>query len=144
MDSAYFFTQETTTKVNWLSHLINSPYHLDQEITASVQQCGFLSELFEVQRGCRQGDPIGLLEFLLPVQFMFLMIHANIDIKGIKIKGREYKMTQYADDTTMILDGTQKSLQMSLNTIEIFGSYSGLKDEQGKNSYNMDRKEKGN
>ena len=100
---------------------------LNTEITASVQQCGFLSESFEVHRGCRQGDPIASLEFLLPVQFMFLMIIANKDIKGINIKGKEYKMTQFADDTTMILDGTQKSLQMSLNTIEIFGSYSGLK-----------------
>ena len=100
---------------------------LNTNITASVQQCGFLSKPFDILRGCRQGDPIASLEFLLPAQFLYLMIEANKNIKGITIKGKEYKMTQFADDTTMILDGTKNSLQMSLNTIEIFGTYSGLK-----------------
>ena len=36
-------------------------------------------------------------------------------------------MTQFADDTIVILHGTVKSLQAALNTLEIFGSYSGLK-----------------
>ena len=36
-------------------------------------------------------------------------------------------MTQFADDTTMLLDGSQSSLQATLNTLEIFGSMSGLK-----------------
>ena len=36
-------------------------------------------------------------------------------------------MTQFADDTTVILDGSQTSLTSSLNTLEVFGSMSGLK-----------------
>ena len=39
----------------------------------------------------------------------------------------EYKITQFADDTTIILDGSERSLLSALNTIEIFGSVSGLK-----------------
>ena len=35
-------------------------------------------------------------------------------------------MTQFVDDTTLILNGSQSSLQAALNTIEIFGSFSGL------------------
>ena len=35
-------------------------------------------------------------------------------------------MTQFADDTTLILNSSQSSLQTALNTIEIFGSFSGL------------------
>ena len=35
--------------------------------------------------------------------------------------------TQFADDTTLILDGCQHSLQSALNTLEIFGNISGLK-----------------
>ena len=38
-----------------------------------------------------------------------------------------YKLTQFADDTTIILDGTSKSLQATLNILEIFGEISGLK-----------------
>ena len=36
-------------------------------------------------------------------------------------------MTQFADDTTILLDGTQHSLTGSLNTLEVFGTMSGLK-----------------
>ena len=36
-------------------------------------------------------------------------------------------MTQFADDTTLILDGTTNSLEAALNILEIFGSISGLK-----------------
>ena len=38
-----------------------------------------------------------------------------------------YKLTQFADDTTIILDGTSKSLQATLNILEIFCEISGLK-----------------
>ena len=39
----------------------------------------------------------------------------------------EFKLTRFADDTTILLDGSQLSLSASLNTLEVFGSYSGLK-----------------
>ena len=34
---------------------------------------------------------------------------------------------QFADDTKPLLDGTQQSLDASLNTLKVFGSISGLK-----------------
>ena len=37
------------------------------------------------------------------------------------------KITQFADDTTIILDGTEDFLQATLNVMEIFGNISGLK-----------------
>ena len=46
---------------------------------------------------------------------------------GIQIKGFECKCTQFADDTILILDGNQQSLESALNTLEIFGSISRLK-----------------
>ena len=36
-------------------------------------------------------------------------------------------MTQFVDDTTIFMDGTEGSLRHLLNTLEIFGSSSGLK-----------------
>ena len=42
--------------------------------------------------------------------------------------GREITLCQFADDTTLILDGSKESLEFALNTvIESFGSISGLK-----------------
>ena len=54
------------------------------------------------------------------------MIELNEDIKGIIINGKELKITQFADDTTLILNGECGSLKAALNTLEVFGSYSGL------------------
>ena len=54
------------------------------------------------------------------------MLKNNSDIKGIKIKQHEYLMTQFADDTTILLDGSQNSVNGSLNTLEVFGTISGL------------------
>ena len=42
-------------------------------------------------------------------------------------------MTQFADDTTLILDGTKNSLTGSLNTLAVFGTMSGLKMNTEKN-----------
>ena len=39
----------------------------------------------------------------------------------------DIKLSQYADDTTLILNGNQDSLYTALGTIENFGNVSGLK-----------------
>ena len=44
------------------------------------------------------------------------------EVHGIMILGTECKISQYADDTTMILDGSQ-----TLYLFDAFGSMSGLK-----------------
>ena len=36
-------------------------------------------------------------------------------------------MAQFADDTTLILDGTEKSLYAVLNVLNLFARFSGLK-----------------
>ena len=51
----------------------------------------------------------------------------NEDISGLKVNTEEFKLIQFADDTTFILDGSSTSLQAALNTLEIYGSMSGLK-----------------
>ena len=38
-----------------------------------------------------------------------------------------FKLMQFADDTTLILDGSVNSLQAALNILELFGDISGLK-----------------
>ena len=58
---------------------------------------------------------------------------------GLKLFSHCYKIAQFADNTTLILDGLQQSLQAALNTLEIFGNFSGLKMNKKKN---LDRQEK--
>ena len=42
------------------------------------------------------------------------------NIKGIKINNKEYKISQYADDTQLLLDGSEKSLRNTLEMLYIF------------------------
>ena len=78
------------------------------EIKASVIQCGKMSKLFNVERGCRQGDPLAAYMFILCAQILLMMVAHNDDIIGIVIDGKEIKLTQFADDTTLILNGCIK------------------------------------
>ena len=46
-----------------------------------------------------------------------------------------YNGTQFADNTTIFLDGSQCSLQAALNSFEIYGSISGLQMNKEKNKH---------
>ena len=65
--------------INWVK-LYNHDIH------AYVLQCGILSEKINIERGCRQGDPISPYLFLLAAEILCLLIQQNTNIVGIKIK----------------------------------------------------------
>ena len=45
------------------------------------------------------------------------MVRENEIITGIKINGKEFRLSQYADDTQLFLDGTDQSLKETLNVL---------------------------
>lgn len=55
---------------------------------------------FNVERGIRQGCPLSAFLFLLPMQILAYFIK-NSCLKGITIAGREIRLSQLADDTTL-------------------------------------------
>ena len=48
-------------------------------------------------------------------------------IKGICVLDSECKISQYSDDTTLILDGSEKLMQQSFSLLDSFASISGLR-----------------
>ena len=96
-----------------------------------VIQNGIFSEFFNIGRGCRQGDPVSPYLFNICVEIMGIMIRQNKNIKGIYIE-KEFCLFQYADDTIMFLDGTEKSLKSALDLLFQFSKFSGLKPNIGK------------
>ena len=48
-------------------------------------------------------------------------------IKGIKIANTTYKIGQYADDTFLLLDGSEESVRQSMVIFKCFYLCSGLK-----------------
>ena len=55
-----------------------------------------------------------------------MMIRKSKDVKGIKINNMEFKLSQYADDTQMFLDGSETSLKQALVILQKFYQMSGL------------------
>ena len=99
---------------------------LNTDIHASVIQAGVKSDFRKIERGCKQGEPIASYLFILCGQILNL-VYQNIEIKGLQVGKEEIKLSQFAEDTTIILDGSNRSLEATLNVIEIFGNFSGLK-----------------
>ena len=64
---------------------------------------GNISTPFEIQRGCRQGDPISGYLFILAIEILALLLK-NSKIKAYKTKnGAEHLFDIYADDLTIYL-----------------------------------------
>ena len=95
-------------------------------ITSAVILSGHLSSFFNIERGCRQGDPLSPYLFVICAEFLATKIRKNENIKGININNVELKISQYADDTSAILDGTETSLNQTLEELLKFSKISGL------------------
>ena len=50
------------------------------------------------------------------------MIRQNKNIKGILIGETEYKISQYADDTEIMLEGDKNSFEETVKIINTFGN----------------------
>ena len=81
---------------------------------------------FQIERGCRQGDPISPYIFLVCGEILAHMIRQNPNIKGFKFLEKETLMSQYADDASLVLDGSQESFEACVYTILEYAKYSGL------------------
>ena len=90
-----------------------------------IKNNGWLSSKIQMSRGIRQGCPLSALLFLLCVEIMAIILRESKDIVGFTFDGREFKVTQYADDTTLTLTNLD-SITHAINVITEFGRLSGL------------------
>ena len=60
------------------------------------------------------------------------MIRDDKTLQGIKINNKEFKLCQYADDTQVFLDGSEKSLHHLMSILKRFYNISGLKVNEDK------------
>ena len=88
---------------------------------------GWSSSFFQPQRGVRQGCPLSPYLFILAAEVLAKTIRSNKNIKGFFLGNNEVKLSQYADDTTLILDGSKESLIAALQNLDDFSKVSGLK-----------------
>lgn len=124
---SWTFLYKTLKFFNFGDSIIKWVETFYKNITSSVTQNSFLSDFFPVERGCRQGDPLSPYLFLLCAEILSILLKRNKDVKGITIDETEYLISQYADDTSLILDGSSRSLDASLRVLQLYADISGLK-----------------
>ena len=100
-----------------------------------------MGDCIKIERGVRQGYPLPPYLFVLSVEVLAKAIRRDPSIKGISISQNDVKLSQYADDTTLILvDGSKDVLDTSLDVIETFSKIFGLRlHNKKKNRRVMDR-----
>ena len=70
---------------------------------------GHYSSWFNIGRGVRQGDPLSPYLCLVCAEVLSIMIRQKEQIKGMNIHNKEVLLSQFADDATLCLDGSEES-----------------------------------
>ena len=96
-----------------------------------VKNNGYISDFFCLNRDVKQGCPISAILFILVTEILSIKIKQDRNIHGIKMKNttgtlREVKLTQYADDTTFLLED-ETSITPLLKLLKTFSEVFRLK-----------------
>ena len=121
------FIEKTLRYVNFGMSLVKWFKLFYTDISSCIQNNWWSSEFFSLSRGVRQGCPLSPYLFILCAEILANAVRKDKEIRGINIDDMECKLSQYADDTTMILDGSQLSFSRTLYLLDIFTDTSGLK-----------------
>ena len=95
-------------------------------LSSCVLNNGFTTNLFCVNRGVRQGDPLSPLLFILALETLTCYIRQNRNIQGLTINNEEIKLTLFADDMTCFLKDKLSYLHLFV-TLKFFSRFSGLR-----------------
>jgi len=95
------------------------------DIYSSVSLNPGMTPRFEVLRGIRQGCPISPKLFILATQSLIMLINHNPHLQGISIFDKEFKISQFADDTAILLRN-KSMVDVALDSVSIFSKASGL------------------
>ena len=94
--------------------------------TSRVEQNGYLSTPIILKRGCRQGDTLSPYAFVMCAEILSHVIREKGDIRGIVVHGEESKVSQYADDTTLLVREDLQSVTNIIRVLKWFKTVSGL------------------
>lgn len=120
------FLYNTLSMFNFGNEFKNWIRTLYTNISSCVVYNGFFTEYFRVSRGVRQGCPLSPYLFIICSEIFNCLIKTNINIKGITVNNRTLKISNYADDTVIITDGSESSINEVVNVLNRFSKVSGL------------------
>ena len=96
-------------------------------ISSCVYVNGQYSSWFAIKRGVRQGDPASPYLYLICAEILSIMMRSNSNIRGLTLKDKTTLISQFADDTSLLLDGSEQSFTEAVSVLNVFARMSGLK-----------------
>ena len=121
------FIERTLKHFNFGASLVTWLKLFYTNISSCIQNNGWSSEFFSLSRGVRQGYPLSPNLFILCAEVLANAVRRDENIRSINIANVECKLSQYADDTTKTLDGSELSLSRTLLSLDNLVNSSGLK-----------------
>ena len=96
--------------INWVKIVYNNT-------KSAVKINGYLTPVFSIERGVRQGCPLSALLYVLCSEVLGIVIRKNVNIVGFKYNRSDmHKISQYADDMTAYI-ATMDSLEELFDTL---------------------------
>ena len=103
-----------------------------KNFSGCINHAGNISKFFSIERGCRQGDPIASLLFVIAVEILCIKLRSCRGIKAFKIEHLEILLSLYADDCTIFMQYDSTSLYNAISILDNFFALSGLEIHRGK------------
>ena len=91
--------------IQWLMNLYN-------DITSSCLINGYVSSVFKIERGVRQGCPLSMLAYVIFQEPLYLAIGKSKKIKPLDLPCKPIKKLGFADDTTLFVKDDNSFLEV--------------------------------
>jgi hypothetical protein len=129
--TSHLFLYNVMKKMNMGEKFIGYIKTLYKDAKAAVINLGKLTDYYPLERSCRQGDPISGTLFLLIIQSFLDRVLNNADIPGYSFNNKNYKISTFADDTTLILTH-EDQIRTVLEISKEYSKVSGLESHPQK------------
>ena len=106
--------------INWIKILYKKP-------KCRVINNNYLSHFFDIKKGVRQGDALSPTHFVLCIEYLATMLRQSKDYQGFEFEHHCFKLSLFADDTVIYLNGNSFQFKCGFDIFYYFGKESGNK-----------------